>query len=164
VDLDGVRTFVTVVDAGRFRDAAADLSITQQAVSKRVAALERDLGVRLFTRAAPGARLTDDGRAFLPHARDLLRAERRALAAVRPGRGPSLLRRRGDPHPALRALRRHLRAPAPAVPAPTWTPPWAPPARRGQGVGLRAASRSSARRVVSAETGAVRMAATTSTR
>jgi DNA-binding transcriptional LysR family regulator len=48
VDLDAVRTFVAVADTGRFAEAADDLSITRQAVSKRVAALERDLGVRLF--------------------------------------------------------------------------------------------------------------------
>jgi len=86
VDLDAVRTFVAIADAGRFQDAAAELSITQQAVSKRVATLEKTLGVRLFTRAARGARLTIDGQAFLPHARDLLRAEERAAASVRPGR------------------------------------------------------------------------------
>ncbi|MFJ8079989.1 LysR family transcriptional regulator [Streptomyces sp. NPDC096205] len=86
MDLDAVRTFVAAVDAGRFQDAAAELSVTQQAVSKRIATLEKSLGVRLFTRTARGARLTIDGQAFLPHARDLLRAEERALASVRPGR------------------------------------------------------------------------------
>lgn len=86
MDLPAVRTFVAVADAGRFREAAAALAITQQAVSKRVAGLEKDLGVRLFTRTARGARLTVDGQAFLPHARDLLRAEERAAASVRPGR------------------------------------------------------------------------------
>ncbi|MDG4862716.1 LysR family transcriptional regulator [Streptomyces sp. T-3] len=60
--------------------------MTQQAVSKRIAALEKDLGVQLFTRTPRGARLTIDGQAFLPHARDLLRAEERAAASVRPGR------------------------------------------------------------------------------
>ncbi|NUP20631.1 MAG: LysR family transcriptional regulator, partial [Streptomyces sp.] len=86
MDLDTVRTFVAVADAGRFQDAAATLSITQQAVSKRIAALEKRLGVRLFTRAARGARLTIDGQAFLPHARALLQAEERAVSSVRPGR------------------------------------------------------------------------------
>jgi DNA-binding transcriptional LysR family regulator len=86
VDLDAVRTFVAAADAGQFQQAAADLSITQQAVSKRVAALEKDLGVRLFTRTARGARLTIDGQAFLPHARELILAEERAAASVRPGR------------------------------------------------------------------------------
>jgi len=86
VDLDAVRTFVAIADAGRFQEAAVELSLTQQAVSKRVAALEKDLGVRLFTRTARGARLTVDGQAFLPPARELLHAEARAAAAVRPGR------------------------------------------------------------------------------
>ncbi|MFF4507955.1 LysR family transcriptional regulator [Streptomyces sp. NPDC001401] len=86
MDLDAVRTFVAVADAGQFREAALGLNVTQQAVSKRVAALEKDLGARLFTRTARGAQLTVDGQVFLPHARDLLRAEERAAASVRPGR------------------------------------------------------------------------------
>lgn len=85
VDLDAVRTMVAVAEAGQFQQAAVDLSVTQQAVSKRVATLERELGVRLFTRTARGAELTIDGQAFLPHARELLRAEERAAASVRPG-------------------------------------------------------------------------------
>ncbi|MER6095828.1 LysR family transcriptional regulator [Streptomyces sp. NPDC001728] len=86
MDLEAVRTFLAVVDSGRFRRAADDLSVTQQAVSKRVAALEKELGVRLFARTGRGAEVTVDGRAFLPHARALLDAEARALASVRPGR------------------------------------------------------------------------------
>jgi DNA-binding transcriptional LysR family regulator len=86
VDFDAVRTFVAVADTGQFQEAAAALSLTQQAVSKRVAALEKDLGVRLFTRTARGAQLTVDGKAFLPHARELLRVTERADASVRPGR------------------------------------------------------------------------------
>ncbi|MCG5215159.1 LysR family transcriptional regulator [Streptosporangium sp. KLBMP 9127] len=88
MDLDAVRTFVTVVDTGQFQHAAADLSITQQAVSKRIAGLEKDLAVRLFTRTARGARLTIDGQAFLPHARELLRVAERAVASVLPGSRP----------------------------------------------------------------------------
>ncbi|MEE6258450.1 LysR family transcriptional regulator [Plantactinospora sonchi] len=86
MDLDAVRTFVAAADAGQFQEAADALSITQQAVSKRIAALEKDLEVRLFTRTARGAQLTVDGQAFLPHARELLRVEARADASVRPGR------------------------------------------------------------------------------
>ncbi|WP_305790158.1 LysR family transcriptional regulator [Symbioplanes lichenis] len=88
MDLDAVRTFVAAVDAGRFQDAADELAITQQAVSKRVAALERALGVRLFTRTPRGAELTIDGQAFLPHARELLAVGERASASVHPGRRP----------------------------------------------------------------------------
>jgi DNA-binding transcriptional LysR family regulator len=86
VDLDGVRTFVAVADTGGFQAAGDELGITQQAVSKRIASLERGLGVRLLARTARGARLSVDGQAFLPNARELLRAEDRAMASVLPGR------------------------------------------------------------------------------
>lgn len=86
MDLDAVRTFVAVAETGQFQAAADDLGITQQAASKRVATLERELGVRLFARIARGVRLTVDGQALLPHARELLRAAERATAAVTPGR------------------------------------------------------------------------------
>ena len=108
VDLEAVRTFVAVTDTGQFQEAAADLSITQQAVSKRVAALERSLGVRLFTRTARGAALTIDGQGFLPHARALLGAEERAIAAMRPGRRAlrvDVIERRLAPAGLLRAFR-----------------------------------------------------------
>jgi DNA-binding transcriptional LysR family regulator len=86
VDLDAVRTFVAVAEAGQFQAAADDLGITQQAASKRVATLERELGVRLLARFARGTRLSVDGQALLPHARELLRAAERVTAAVTPGR------------------------------------------------------------------------------
>jgi DNA-binding transcriptional LysR family regulator len=88
VDLEAVRTFVATADSGRFTDAADALSLTQQAVSKRIAGLEAELEVRLFTRTARGARLTAEGAAFLPHARSILDAVRRAADSVRPGRRP----------------------------------------------------------------------------
>ncbi|WUW26086.1 LysR family transcriptional regulator [Streptomyces sp. NBC_01463] len=88
MDLDTVRTFVAVADAGQFQEAAAELAVTQQAVSKRIATLERGLGARLFTRTARGAELTIDGQAFLPHARELLRVAERAFASVRGGSRP----------------------------------------------------------------------------
>ena len=81
-----MRTFVAAADAGQFQEAAVSLSLTQQAVSKRIAVLEKDLGARLFTRTARGAQLTIDGQAFLPHARELLQAAERAVGSVRPGR------------------------------------------------------------------------------
>ncbi|GGW55072.1 LysR family transcriptional regulator [Streptomyces lucensis JCM 4490] len=88
MDLDTVRTFVAAADAGQFQEAAAELAVTQQAVSKRIAVLERGLGVRLFTRTPRGAELTIDGQAFLPHARELLRVAERAAASVHTGRRP----------------------------------------------------------------------------
>lgn len=82
MDLEAVRTFVAVADAEQFQAAADDLGLTQQAVSKRVAKLERDLGVSLFDRTARRARLSVDGQVFLPHARDLLKVASRAEESV----------------------------------------------------------------------------------
>jgi len=107
VDLVAVRTFVAVAEAGQFQAAADELDITQQAASKRVAGLQRDLGVRLFTRTARGVRLTLDGQALLPHARELLQAADRARAAVTPGRRPlriDVVNRRVAPSNLLHAF------------------------------------------------------------
>jgi DNA-binding transcriptional LysR family regulator len=109
VDLDGVRTFVAAADSGQFQAAADQLDLTQQGVSRRMAALEKALGVRLFTRTPRGVQLTVDGQEFLPHARDLLRAEARALAAIRPGRRPlrvDVVSRRIGPAALLREFHR----------------------------------------------------------
>ncbi|WP_073484656.1 LysR family transcriptional regulator [Streptoalloteichus hindustanus] len=86
MDLDAVRTFVAVAETGQFQAAADEVGITQQGASRRVASLERELGVQLFARIARGVRLTVDGQALLPHARELLRAAERVTAAVTPGR------------------------------------------------------------------------------
>ena len=61
MDLDGVRTFVAAADCGQFQAAADEIDLTQQGVSRRIAALEKSLGVRLFVRNARGVTLTADG-------------------------------------------------------------------------------------------------------
>jgi DNA-binding transcriptional LysR family regulator len=107
VDLDAVRTFVAVADTGQFQAAGDELAVTQQAVSKRIATLERDLGARLFVRSPKGVRLSVDGQAFLPHARELLRVEDRAVASVLPSRRAlrvDVLNRRTAPAVLLQAF------------------------------------------------------------
>ncbi|KUL25418.1 LysR family transcriptional regulator [Actinoplanes awajinensis] len=109
MDIEAVRTFVAVAAAGQFQQAAAELRVTQQAVSKRIATLERSLGVTLFLRTARGARLTLDGRSFLPHARLVLAAVDRAAASVRPGERAlrvDVLNRRIAPAQAVREFYR----------------------------------------------------------
>ncbi|GAB2975342.1 LysR family transcriptional regulator [Streptomyces pseudoechinosporeus] len=83
MNLESVRAFVAVAEEGQFQHAAARLGVSQQAVSKRVAALESSLDVMLFKRVATGAALTSDGRTFLPHARAVLVAVRQAVESVR---------------------------------------------------------------------------------
>jgi DNA-binding transcriptional LysR family regulator len=83
LDLGRVRAFVTVADERHFGRAAAALSVSQQGLSKRVARLEAELGVRLLTRSAAGISLTGAGRRFLGPARRLLAAGDLAAAAAR---------------------------------------------------------------------------------
>jgi DNA-binding transcriptional LysR family regulator len=85
VDTEALRSFVLAAELGQVQHAADELGVTQQAVSKRIAALERRLQVRVFVRTARGVELTLDGRAFLPHARSIVTGVERAVRAVRPG-------------------------------------------------------------------------------
>nr|WP_026341500.1 LysR family transcriptional regulator [Actinomadura atramentaria] len=85
MDTEALRSFVRAAELGQFQYAADELGVTQQAVSKRIAALERELAARLFTRTPRGVALTLDGQAFLPHARGIVAGVDRAVAAVRPG-------------------------------------------------------------------------------
>ncbi|MFB7615961.1 LysR substrate-binding domain-containing protein [Kitasatospora sp. NPDC056181] len=68
VNLAQLRALIAVADAGGFGAAAAELGISQSAVSHAVAALERTLGAPVLHRTAP-ARPTPLGEQILPHAR-----------------------------------------------------------------------------------------------
>ncbi|MFM0602986.1 LysR family transcriptional regulator [Paraburkholderia sediminicola] len=62
--LDGVTTFVRVVEAGSFALAAERLNLTRSAVGKVIVRLEKRLGVRLLTRTTRSQSLTEDGQAY----------------------------------------------------------------------------------------------------
>lgn len=83
LDLAQVRAFVVTAERLHFGRAAAELYLSQQALSKRVARLEDALGRRLFERSGHGVELTEAGRRFLDPARELVRAGEAAVAAVR---------------------------------------------------------------------------------
>ncbi|MFK0260236.1 LysR substrate-binding domain-containing protein [Streptomyces angustmyceticus] len=82
MELRQVRYFVMVAKELHFGRAAEKLHIVQSAVSQQVRRLERELGAELFDRSARQVRLTAVGERFLPEARALLAAERRARAVV----------------------------------------------------------------------------------
>ncbi|MCY9783371.1 LysR family transcriptional regulator [Nocardiopsis sp. EMB25] len=104
MDIEALRTFVAITGTGQFQAAADELGISQQAVSKRIAALERHLGVTLLVRTSRGSRLSLDGQVFLPHAKKVLTALEQAEQAVRPGSRPlrvDVLNRRIAPAQAV---------------------------------------------------------------
>ena len=82
LDLGAVHTFALVADLGSFTRAAEASGTTQSAVSLKLKRLEAHLERRLIERTPRSVRLTSEGTAFLPHARDLLAANQRALAAT----------------------------------------------------------------------------------
>jgi len=72
VDISGLQAFLAVSTCGSFSLAADQLFVTQPAVSKRVARLEEELGVRLFDRIGRQVMLTEAGNTLLPKAQHLL--------------------------------------------------------------------------------------------
>jgi len=68
-----------IVHAGGFRAAAARHGMSQSAISNRVAALERRLGVRLFDRLGRGVRLSTAGRRLLEESTRLIAARDRVV-------------------------------------------------------------------------------------
>ncbi len=82
VELDWLETFLAVVDRGGFTAASAQVHRSQSRVSAHIAALERELGIRLIERGRRPAMVTDAGRVFAVHAREILAGVRTARAAV----------------------------------------------------------------------------------
>jgi DNA-binding transcriptional LysR family regulator len=69
MDLNQLRTFVTVADFGHLTRAAEALHLSQPAVSGHIKALEEGFGVTLFERSSSGMSLTPPGGASSPNRR-----------------------------------------------------------------------------------------------
>lgn len=83
IDLDQIRTFVAVADAGGLTAAAESLHLSLPAISRRLSALEEELGVELLARSTRRVALTQTGREFLPRARRLLDEFEESLLGIR---------------------------------------------------------------------------------
>lgn len=78
---------LTVAEEGSITAAADRLGLTQPSLSQQIGALEKQVGVRLFTRTRQGMTPTVAGRAFLAEAEVATTASRRAFAAARAADG-----------------------------------------------------------------------------
>ncbi|WP_375753835.1 LysR family transcriptional regulator [Vibrio sp. HN007] len=65
--LSAMRTFIRVVQSGSFSAAAREQNTSQATISKKVAALENKLGVKLITRANRDHSLTEAGSSYYEH-------------------------------------------------------------------------------------------------
>jgi len=72
MDLRELRTFVAVADLGTVSKAAEHLHVTQPALSRQIANLEGELGIKLFDRTGRRLLLTSEGAQMLQHCRGLL--------------------------------------------------------------------------------------------
>jgi DNA-binding transcriptional LysR family regulator len=125
-DLWSLRILVTVAERGSFSGAADALVLTQPAVSRQVARLERQVGVRLFRRVPRGVAPTTAGTVAIDLARGVLARVDAFEATMRSHAGldggqlcltgtptantslvPDAIRRFGDAHPGVNvSLRR----------------------------------------------------------
>jgi DNA-binding transcriptional LysR family regulator len=88
-----LRAFLAVAEELHFTRAAARLYVAQQALSRDIRRLERELGAELFVRTTRQVTLTADGARLLPHARRVTEAQDALIAEfarTEPG-GPPLL-------------------------------------------------------------------------
>ncbi|MEJ8848714.1 LysR substrate-binding domain-containing protein [Variovorax rhizosphaerae] len=83
MELRQLRYFVGVCEAGSLLQAASRLHVAQPALGQQIAALEHEVGGKLFERSSRGMALTEAGRAFLEHARVVLADVERARLSVR---------------------------------------------------------------------------------
>lgn len=78
-----MRTFAAVADAGSVRAAAAQLHVTEPAVSTAVASIERQLQAKLTARSGRGIILTEAGHVYADYCRQILGLLDESAIAVR---------------------------------------------------------------------------------
>lgn len=72
MEISNLRAFLAIAESGSFSAAAERLYLTQPAISKRIALLETELGVKLFDRIGRGVQMTESGQILYKRARHLL--------------------------------------------------------------------------------------------
>src|SRR5215208_1858876 len=81
LDLDQLRTFVAIADAGSFTRAADLVYKTQSAVSMQMRRLEERIGKPIFIRDGRLSRLTEHGERLLGYARRMVKLSEETIAA-----------------------------------------------------------------------------------
>ncbi len=87
MDFNQLRGFAAVAELGHLTRAAEKLHLSQPALSARIKALESELGVALFERAASGMTLTAAGKQLLPAASKVVASSDALLGKARSLRG-----------------------------------------------------------------------------
>ena len=83
MELDQLKVFLTVAETGTFSRAAIRLALTQPVLSRKVKALEEELGTDLFHRTGRGVVLSEAGKMLEQYARGILDTAAGATKAIR---------------------------------------------------------------------------------
>ena len=83
MDTRQLRAFLKIIDSSSISRAAQSLGLAQPSLSQQLLRLEDEVGIALFRRTARGVTLTEGGRLFAEHARDLIHRADRAIEDVR---------------------------------------------------------------------------------
>ncbi|RUA18353.1 MAG: hypothetical protein DSY55_00325 [Clostridia bacterium] len=87
LDWRDLQVFVAAAELDTFSAAAQELHISQPAITQRISALEKQLGVKLFERQGRRVHLSEAGVYFLPLAKDLMRRCKRTEEMMQSLRG-----------------------------------------------------------------------------
>jgi len=82
LDIDQLRTFITIAETGSFTKAADVVHKTQSAVSMQMKRLEERVGKPIFARDGRASRLTDEGDRLLDYARRIVKLNMEAVASL----------------------------------------------------------------------------------
>jgi DNA-binding transcriptional LysR family regulator len=83
MDLNQIRSFLAVTQTLNFTNAAKQNGVPQSTVSRQINDLETQLNVKLFYRTKRDVQLTEEGRTFLPYAREMMEAAQKGSFAVK---------------------------------------------------------------------------------
>lgn len=92
MQLTQLRVLVAIAKSGSFSEAALELDLAQSSVSRAIASLEADLGVKLLHRGRFGASLTPIGEQIVSHASQMLALEADINRDVEAARGMARVR------------------------------------------------------------------------
>ncbi|KPB13633.1 MULTISPECIES: LysR family transcriptional regulator [Pseudomonas syringae group] len=87
MQISDIEVFAAIASSRSLSEAARRLGLSPMAISRRLAALENDLGVRLFHRTTRSVSLTPEGEVFLPHAKTILEASEAARTTLKADAG-----------------------------------------------------------------------------
>ncbi len=92
IDIELLRTFVTVVDTQSFTRSADRLLRTQSAISMQIKRLEQSVGKELFDRSTRRMKLTREGEILLTYARKMLSLSKEAIDQISQPEAHGLIR------------------------------------------------------------------------